>query len=557
MNHLLLFFKFKQKMFRHRFRGWGILKILKVLGLSLLGLFFLSCLHWAFFRLLNYLQGVELIGSFLILKLLAMIFFTFFIMLVFSNFLTSFTTVYFARDLSWLMVKPLNIKTVFFSKFGESAAYASLMIVVVFIPFLLAYGQVKSAGLLFYLGSLTLILPFLLIVAALGTLISTLMMRIFPSAKTRDVFLALGVILGCSSYLFFRFLQPEKLINPDKLNAVIEYVTVLQSPVAKYLPSWWLCAGLGGLAAKKIAPFVFNFFLLWLTAGLAILLLALAADKFYRFSWMSAQETSSILFFKQKGFWRRIEKKLFSPRQTLLVKDIKTFFRDSHQWSQLLLLLAITIIYLFNIYKLPLDTIYLKSLISFLNIGMAGFVIVSVGLRFVFPLISLERECFYLLRLSPISLKKIIWTKFYLAVVPLLLLAVILVFISNLLLKVDGFILGLSFFTILAITLGITGLGVGMGAIFPSFKVENVAQIESSLGGIIYIVFSLFYIGLNLAILAWPVKLYFYSRINNVNFWHQDLSWLGIMMVLLIFLNLIVTILPLHLGRKALEKYEE
>jgi hypothetical protein len=49
------------------------------------------------------------------------------------------------------------------------------------------------------------------------------------------------------------------------------------------------------------------------------------------------------------------------------------------------MLVSIIAIYLISIRKLPLDTPYLRALISFLNIGMVGFVLASVALRFVFP----------------------------------------------------------------------------------------------------------------------------------------------------------------------------
>lgn len=554
MNQLHSFLQIKGKMFRHRLQNRSLADFIKIFGLGSLAVFFLSGLHWGFYRLLNYLQGVELIGNLLILKLLAMIFFTFLIMLIFSNFLTAFTTLYFARDLNWLMAKPINLVNIFFYKFAESAVYASLMIVITFIPFLIAYGQVKNANAFFYLTSLTIIFPFLIIAAAIGALACLLLMFFFPSAKTRDIFLVLGVIIGCTCYILFRFLQPEKLVNPDRLNEVIEYITVLQTPVAKYLPSWWLCAGLSALAVKKFWPFAFYCLLLWVTTFAAIFILREAAKNFYQSGWLLAQETASFIFFKNRSFWRNWEEKLFSSQQTLMAKDLKTFFRDSRQWSQLLLLGAIVVVYIFNIYKLPLDTFYLKSLISFLNIGLAGFVLSAIGLRFVFPLVSLERECFYLLRLSPFPVKKIIRDKFLLAVFPLLVLAVILVFVSSLLLKVDNFVLGFSLIATMVMALGICSLGVGMGAIFPRFRIENIAQIESSFGGMIYIIFSLFYIGLNLTILAWPIRLYF---INRFNFFNNNLESLGIIFLLFILFNSIATFLPLYIGKTALEKYEE
>ena len=43
-------------------------------------------------------------------------------------------------------------------------------------------------------------------------------------------------------------------------------------------------------------------------------------------------------------------------RREFILKDLRTFFRDSTQWSQLILLGVLVLVYLFNIQALPLFT---------------------------------------------------------------------------------------------------------------------------------------------------------------------------------------------------------
>ena len=67
-----------------------------------------------------------------------------------------------------------------------------------------------------------------------------------------------------------------------------------------------------------------------------------------------------------------------------MVKDIKTFLRDSTQWSQLFLLIALIVVYLYNFKVLPLDrsplpTATLKTVVSFANLALAGFVLSAVA----------------------------------------------------------------------------------------------------------------------------------------------------------------------------------
>ena len=82
-------------------------------------------------------------------------------------------------------------------------------------------------------------------------------------------------------------------------------------------------------------------------------------------------------------------------RRELLIKDAKVFLRDVTQWSQLLLLCALVLIYLYNFRVLDLDQIpsmggLVKNVYAFLNLGLAGLVMATVAVRFVFRAVSAE-----------------------------------------------------------------------------------------------------------------------------------------------------------------------
>ena len=100
------------------------------------------------------------------------------------------------------------------------------------------------------------------------------------------------------------------------------------------------------------------------------------------------------------------------------LKEVKTFFRDQTQWSQIFLIGALIIIYVYNFKVLPLEkapiqTIYLQNLLSFLNMGLAAFVLTSVAARFAYPAVSTEKEAFWLVKSVPIHLKRFLWIKFF------------------------------------------------------------------------------------------------------------------------------------------------
>ena len=80
---------------------------------------------------------------------------------------------------------------------------------------------------------------------------------------------------------------------------------------------------------------------------------------------------------------------------------------------------------------LPLNgegmTAVLRNVIPFLNLALAGFVLASIAARFVFPSISLEGRTWWLLRSSPLPMREVLWAKFWVGAVPLLVLAAVLV----------------------------------------------------------------------------------------------------------------------------------
>ena len=90
----------------------------------------------------------------------------------------------------------------------------------------------------------------------------------------------------------------------------------------------------------------------------------------------------------------------------MLEKDIRVFFRDNTQWSQLLLLAALVVVYLYNFSVLPLEKSpirleYIRNQLAFLNMGLAGFVLSAISVRFIFPAVSGEGGAFWIIRDIP------------------------------------------------------------------------------------------------------------------------------------------------------------
>jgi len=251
----------------------------------------------------------------------------------------------------------------------------------------------------------------------------------------------------------------------------------------------------------------------------------------------------------------------FEPKfRSLLLKDLRTFLRDTTQWSQLLLLVALVVVYLYNFSVLPSNftfaTFYLQNLFSFLNLGLAGFVLAAVAVRFVFTSVSSEGRAFWILRSSPLTMEKLLWSKFWTALPPLLLLSQVLTIASNHFLGATPFMTVLSSVTILFVTFGIVGLGVGMGAAFPKFKFENVTQIAGSSGGLLYMIAASSFVAAVLFLESIPVYLILDADFRGVPLTSRALAASILSLGLVLVLNLLTVALPMRWGRRKLDAME-
>ena len=153
---------------------------------------------------------------------------------------------------------------------------------------------------------------------------------------------------------------------------------------------------------------------------------------------------------------------------------------------------ALILVYLYNFKVLPLEraplpTEHLANLIGYANIGLAGFLVVSLCARFVYPSIGMEGEAFNVLRTSPLSLKRYLLYKYLFYVIPFTLVMLILLLASNHLLGISGPMWWISLFAGLLITWSVVGTALGFGSRYADFKAENRAAVLGGFGAIAFL----------------------------------------------------------------------
>ncbi|MDD5771883.1 MAG: hypothetical protein PHX78_00285 [bacterium] len=532
----------------------GKKEMIKILFILSLALAFSIGSYLIFFKILLYFNKTDIIGKFLIIKLFSLIFLTFFSFIYFSNIITGLSTFYLSSDVNLYLASPVSYYRIVNMKYWQTFVQSSWMIIFFSLPVFYSLGRVINADIMFYIIIFSSFIPFVIIASLFGVITTGILAKLFSVRRTKWILFVLGLTFGIGFYLYIRFLKPEQFVDPEKFLTLTSYLATLRSADNIFLPTTWIIKIITYLMDKDYfnKEILYYFSLLWINALFFYMIMLEVVSRLFFSSWSNAQE----------GRQKRITLPWFNKiKNPIIRKDLLIFFRDPSQWSQLFLLLSLVIVYIFNFSALPLEksplpTLYLKNLLSFINLGLAGFVLSAISVRFAFPCISTEKASLMLIKASPFSLKKYLYSKYIFNFYPLLILSIILICVTNIILKTDKFVFYLSFITIIFLTSGLTSLSISLGIIFPVLKFENRSSISSSFGGLVCMLISIFFIGAVIILEAHPV-----SRILWAEVFGRQLSFkatLGIYFsfIAVFLLNLAVLIIPLKIGFKKLCEME-
>lgn len=530
----------------------------RLILLGTFGLLFWCGIFAVSWRVLIYFKGIEDIGDILGYKLLSMMLVVSFALLLFSNILTSLSKLYLSRDLLLVHSLPVSSYKIFITRWVDSTIDSAWMVIIYTMPVLISYGIVYKTGIFYYINTLIAMLCLAAIASAISTLLVMTAVIFIPASRMKSVFILMGILSFVVIYLAIRLSQPELLVDPEVFDTVMVYITSLQTPSSPFLPSSWIYDSIRSALAGATSNSLFFTALSLSFAGMIAFALVLLADAIY-FKGFSKTQNAPARLFKSNVIGDRIFNFLPGPVKSFTVKEIKTFLRDQTQWTQIFLIAALVVIYVYNFKVLPLEkspikTVYLQNLFSFLNMGLALFVLTAITARFAYPAVSLEREAFWLVKTSPLSIRTFLWIKFFIYYLPLLILTEVLIAATNILLQVTPFMMILSTLTVFFVVPGIVALGIGLGAAYPDFKAENPTQTITSFGGLVFMIACAGYIGLVVLIEAGPVYNLFMAGIRNkfisLSAWIWIIGSFGLVLVL----SLLAIFLPMRFGRRRLSQ---
>ena len=488
-------------------------------------------------RVVTYFHMQDELGIILSLKVFQMAWILIFIMLIFSSMVSSISSIYLSEDNEIVFSAPISTVNLFFMRYISGTIYTSWMMIIFSLPIFATYGIVFQTPVTYWFLMVPTLLSITLTSTCLSTLLTIVLVKFFPARHTKDIILYLSLCFGVLIIFLIRLLQPEDMVYYDKYGHLVDYLSKISKPVAPYLPASW--------ASNFLSLYLLDLEIDWLLFSLLLLtpmvlyILGEWCMKVWFFSGYSKSQESF------GGTHRFAKKQLYKPGiwKWIFNKESKVFLRDSVEWSQLFMIAALVVIYLYNFKLLPIEQgalseQFIINLISFLNIGLAGFIMTALSARFVFSSIGSEGGAFYHIKSSPISLRRFLLYKYFFYAIPFTILSLTLIIMSNRILQVEGPMWWISVSTNLFITWVVVGLALAFGSIYADFKAENKTVAMGSMGAIIFLLCATAFQIIIIFVGANPIYRIMKRWLNNYAFNSVDLYLLILWIIVSVLLSL-------------------
>ncbi len=495
------------------------------------------------------------------------------VMLTISTGILLYGNLYRSDEVRFLLTSPVRDERIFLHKFEEAIFFSTWAFLLMGSPMLVAYGVAEGAGWWYFAALIPYTACFAYIPGCVGAIACLLIVRFMPARKIK-LFAAIAMIVGAIAFaaLWATASQLEpRWLTPRWFE---EMLTRMRMAEYRLLPNWWLSSGLleaaDGTLVSPLGQRALReclLFLALLTSNALIFhLLAVAcAGLVFRTGYSALhgdRQSEKRVSAQSAARWGSSGSKLIPESLTLLVlKDVKLFRRDSVQWSQFIIFLSLLSLYFFNTRKLGFNVDYSAwiNMVSFLNLAIIGLILSTFTTRFIFPLISLEGRRFWILGLLPVRRDIILWGKFLFATVGSLLPCTLLALLSDFMLGVSSDLLLVHLYICILLSMGLSGIAVGLGARFPNFKHDSPARIAAGFGGTLTLILSTSYI-MAVVLLA-AVPCHFYSALAGAGepelFGFTSLTfWWVVCLGSSLLLGMIVTAVPMWIGLRWFRRIE-
>ncbi len=474
-------------------------------------------------------------------------------MLAFSSAILSYGALFRRRESAYLLASPLHPRDLVIVNYLESLLLSSWSLILLGFPLMMAMASVFDESWLFYPLFLGLFLLFIPMPGALGLLMAWTAAMVFPKTPRRMILFGLiVVVLPVIWWLWSVFSVPAE--SSVWLKHFYDRVAIVQSAM---LPHTWVSRGITSAVQGQSRDAAFYLFVTFANALFASVLAVGIVAWGYTPAFTRGQVSSarSIRRGGHVSSWIAEVMFAYMPRRQRLLaaKDLKSFFRDPLQWSQMAILFGLLALYVSNVQRMWTDLGQpgLQLLIAFLNLTAVSLILATFTNRFLFPLVSLDGQHLWLLGLLPLPRNRLIIAKFQYALTITLIAALAVMGVSVYKLDLPQPLALSHLVASGAICIGLCGISIGMGARLPIFNERNPARIAGGFGGTISLLLS---VGLVVASLLGMGIMSFRATLTGVGDRPSPemLAWLGGVVVI----NVTAAAIALSVGIRHFNRIE-
>lgn len=405
-------------------------------------------------------------------------------MLAFSNAILCYGILFKRPEIGYLLAGPVAPRDVVIVKFIESLVLSSWSLVLLGLPLMMALARYSHEW-AFYPLFLLLFLLFIPLPGALGLLLAWATVMICPRTPRRVLLLAvIPILLLAVWWLRGVFIEPTD--SSEWLKRFYDRIGLLQNAL---LPHTWVSKGIVGAMQGRLAEAGYYLFVTVANSLFASVLAVAVVSRRFMPAFTRAQggRNRKVGLTGKALAWLAEFAFLYLPRtqRLLAAKDLKAFFRDPLQWSQMAILFGLLALYVSNAQRTwtDMNSPHLQLLVAFLNSVAISLILATFTSRFVFPLVSLEGQQFWLLGLLPLKRSRLIVAKFLYALTLTMGTALVVMGVSVLRLDLSRPLATAHLVCIVAVCIGLCGLSIGMGARMPVLHERNPARIAGGFGG--------------------------------------------------------------------------
>jgi len=538
-NWLLVQVRLLRNSFRQD-KGGVFSKDLFHAGLIMLGLGFLyAFIYWMFIFIdrkgFSVLDFAFLTLSFTLTVLLPLIFY--------SALVCGLSFLFQKEEIGFYFSLPVRSVSVFTVKLFQVYIHAGWMVYLGFLTLLAAIQHYFNTGFLIYITGSIGFFFFLVIPVCIAAITILCISRVTPFIRARGILTVIGILVSSVLVAIIRLMQPEQLITAQGKMRLVSFIQNLHKPWMSILPSEWVSGMLFSQLRKDWQGVFINFVSLVIVSGLSAVFMYILARAWYKRIWADSSVLSVTKGIPGKRSPVILASVLPFQLRQILRKDILSFWRDTVEKGSILVLIPLSVVYIYSVFvlyrqatNLSRDPVFSFIYVYLFNLFYSSVVMAGLSGRWVFPSISAEGNNFKLIRSSALSLADFLKSKFIAGFIPLFVLGETLNLSASFILRVSLPFIVLSFITTGVLCWGITLLSLTLGMRQADFSIKAPLEFALSGKGILCLIWEFIFVAFVILLVAVPMAVFLdagFSRLFGLLFFCSIIFIFCAIMVLL------------------------